>query len=376
MSWIPAVVAVLALVVIGLKLRSALRLAGDPSLEGWAEFAKEYDLSFDGGDLVRPARVAGNWKGRAVEIERGPAPVGLLHIKAVTDTHLATGLYVRREDGAAALGKFAGFQDIQLGDEALDGLLRIQGIGDAHIIALLTDGKVSRRLGQLFSRYPGALIERDAVSLVRKRTTRPPEDLIALLDAVTNAADALDEANRELSGSTLGLVDTAEERTDPRPTPPPLPRTEEIIPPLLTDEPPTPIPVPPEEPGFDDEADTAPLPDLSSPLVEIIETLADRSLNDAARENILAAVGVMAFPMEVDGISRSSGNLPEALKRGRTVQGHPPGHPLKKLVVRFPPSRNPEIEALRFGHRASVNARPVHWDDFTRRLTLDAGEVG
>ncbi len=372
MNWIAAAVALLALVVIGLKLRSALGKAGDPSLQLWEDFAKANDLSFDAGDLVRPAQVAGNWKGRAVEIERGPAPIGLLHIEVPTDTLLATGLVLRREEGAAAMGKYAGLQDIQVGNEALDDLLRIQGIGERHIIALLSNKTVARRLGQLFSRYPGALVEKDSVSMVRKRTTRPPEDLVALLDALTNAADALDRANRDLTGSTLGMVDTAEEITDPEVSPPPPPRTEDIIAPVWTEEPPEPIPDAPVDPAT--EEDTAPLPDFSIPLVEIMETLLERSLSEAAKENILAAIGPLSFVIEVDGVSRSSGDLPEDLKRGRTVQGHPPGHPLKKLVVRFPPARNPDIEAYRFGHRITIEARPVHWDDFTRRMTMDATE--
>jgi len=343
-SWIPAVLALVAVVLIVMKLRSALGKSGDPSLQLWEDFAKEHDLSFSAGDLVKPAQVAGAWKGRAVQIERGPAPIGLLHIKVVTHTHLAPELILRREEGAAAMGKLAGMQDIQTGNQALDDLLRIQGLGEKHIVSLLSDKTVARRLGQLFSRYSGALVDKNCVSLVRKRTTRPPEDLVALLDALVNAAEALDRANRELSGSGLGEHEAFVDFEDERPT----------------------------DPGVEEE-DTAPLPDMSSPLLEVFDTLSDRSLNDEARASVMRAVGSLSFALEVDGISRTSGRVPDHLQRGRTVEGHPPGHASKRLIIRFPPSRNGEIEAFGFGHRVTVEARPVEWDAFMARLTMDSG---
>lgn len=383
----------------------------------WKEVAARLDLSFRPGDLVEPSQLAGSWKGRAVVIELTAPPAGVLTVRAPSDTLLASGLLLRKEEGAAAIGKVAGLQDIQIGDKGLDDLLRIEGLGDERIKDLLTDARVRGPLGRLFGRHDNAVVERDHVAVHRRGIVAPPADLEAVLDAVVQTVVALDAASRDLSGSTLGLAPTAAPTLAPPTSPPtsppasrpslaravpptlePVPHTGEIYEPLDTAEqsPAAPLrdatetltdramtdldysdevsSVAPVEDrttlDLADDDETSPEP-INGALV-LLEILGDRSRGEREREDALAGAGRLRFEMTVDSVSRSTGALPQDRKRGRSVQGHVPGHVMRRVTVRFAAHRNAELDDLRWGATLEIDGHVVGWDDFTRRLTVDA----
>lgn len=374
MTWGIVGIVIVALVVVAV-VASRGRAAGHTPVEfpAWEALARRHQLSFQPGSLVEPTTMAGDLRGFALEITLSAPPAGELSVRLTTNTLLAEALLLRREVGAARVGAVAGLQDIQIGDARLDPLLRIQGLGDEHIQQLLGDDRVHGPLGRLFSRHPEAVVDKDHVLVRRTGVREPPADFQAILDAVLEVAQVLDEVNRELTGSTLG------ERPQPTLAPPTtleeVPHTEDIYEPLDTAEKTTDT-LPAEESVTDegsvlDVEDDETAPEAPSPALALLVRLGDRDGTDADRTQAIEASGPLLFRMVVDGVARTTGDVPEGMKKGRTVQGHLPGHVVRTVAVRFPPARNDELEDLRSGGELVVEARPVAWDGFARRLTLD-----
>jgi hypothetical protein len=412
---------------LAMRWRQAIR-AGGLEDGGWSSFAAEHQLSWQPGDLVVPSRLAGDWKGYALSIAYVPE-TNLLSVEVETHTVLAKGLLLTKERGAKALEKFVGFQDIQVGLPALDDLLLIQGLDEPHIQRLLRSERVPGALGRLFSRHDRARVERDRLGIHQGGVTAPPADLASWIDSLTEAAEALDTASRTLLRSDA--VDTAIHRDtlESAPTeeaedkvifvpdepssevldlateglqPPPAQiirepvRTEDIVPLADTqEERPAPLESTEDRPRtltesaiadlqWDEEPpgqvvvgeDTSTLdvlegPIVVSPLDALLGLLHDRGRSDKERQDALAEAGPMDLEIQISSVSRSSGRLPERLRRGRTVQASLPGDALKRLVLRFPPERNEELDALRFGSTLRARGTPSGFDDFTRQLTLD-----
>ena len=63
--------------------------------------------------------------------------------------------------------------------------------------------------------------------------------------------------------------------------------------------------------------------------------------------------------------------LPEPLREGRTVEGRVAGSPIR-VQIRFPSSRNAELDALPQGTELAVHAIWSGWEDIADRVTLDA----
>lgn len=413
--------------------------AGRINENAWAGFAQQHGLAWQPGDLVVPSQIAGDWKGYAVQVEH-KVETGVVSIEVETHTVLAKGLLLTKEEGAKALEKFAGFQDIQVGLPALDDLLLIQGLEDRHIQRLLRSEGVPGALGRLFSRYDRARVERDKLGIYERGMREPPTDLALRLDSLVEAAQALDAASRGLLDSDA--VDASLTRRTPRapewppdpPTetadekvveipdepssevldlqteglsPPPAQiirepvKTEDIVPVALTDEqmplaeleateerpktltdsaiqdlewdedPPGDVVVPQDNSTLEVAEVGEPQPDKPNPLSDLLDLLLDRSRTDKERQDALAAAGELEIEVQVSSVSRSSGRLPERLRRGRTVQANLPGDGLKRVTLRFPADRNLDLDQCRFGQTLNGQGTPVGFDDFTRQLTID-----
>ncbi|MCP4808314.1 MAG: hypothetical protein GY913_33520 [Proteobacteria bacterium] len=373
MFW-AAVVVLVVLVVLVIATRG--RAAGHTPAEfpAWEALAEKHDLSFQAGNLVEPTLLAGSWRGRGLRIELTSPPAAELTVRAESDTLFAEALWLRREEGSARLGAVAGLQDIQIGDAKLDDLLRIQGIGDDHIQRLLGDAHLQAGIGRLFSRYHGAEVGKDFVLVHRASVREPPEDFLAIVEAVVEVCDLLDSVNRGLTGSTLGMRPSA--TLAPPTTLEEVPHTEDVYEPLDTAEKTTdtlPSSESVEDEGsvldvVDDETPAQPL-NAALPLLELVR---ERTRSAKEREAAIAHSQPLLFQVVVDSVARSTGELPASLKKGRTLSGHIAGHVVHKLSIRFPPTRNHEVQDLRAGAEFLVEAQAVSWDEFARCLVLDA----
>ncbi|HMV69833.1 MAG TPA: hypothetical protein PKA64_23535, partial [Myxococcota bacterium] len=63
---------------------------------------------------------------------------------------------------------------------------------------------------------------------------------------------------------------------------------------------------------------------------------------------------------------------PEPLREGRTVEALRPGS-RTRLQIRYPASRNAELDALLAGAELDVDAAWVRWEDLAERATLEVG---
>ncbi len=109
-------------------------------------------------------------------------------------------------------------------------------------------------------------------------------------------------------------------------------------------------------------------------LEELIERLSDRALLSKDREDLIKAHydRVWMLDVVIDRIDRSFGfDLPEKLRDGRTIEATLPGKDMK-LIVRYPASRNAEMDKHRSGEKLSIEASLHGWDDLFKKATLDA----
>ncbi|MCC6465259.1 MAG: hypothetical protein IT463_07975 [Planctomycetes bacterium] len=109
-------------------------------------------------------------------------------------------------------------------------------------------------------------------------------------------------------------------------------------------------------------------------LEELIARLSDSAIFTRDREQILASHRERVFVVraKVERIDRTFGfDLPDALRDGRTLEGEVPGKGIK-LHVRYPASRNAELDRLSPGTELDVQAVMANWDDLFKRATMDA----
>lgn len=109
-------------------------------------------------------------------------------------------------------------------------------------------------------------------------------------------------------------------------------------------------------------------------LEDLIERLSDRALLSKDREDLIKAHydRIWMLDVVIDRIDRSFGfDLPEKLRDGRTIEASLPGKDMK-LVVRYPASRNAEMDKHRSGEKLSIEASLHGWDDLFKKATLDA----
>lgn len=109
-------------------------------------------------------------------------------------------------------------------------------------------------------------------------------------------------------------------------------------------------------------------------LDELIARLSDRALMSKDREDLIKAHFQRVWMLEVviDRIDRSFGfDLPENMRDGRTIEASVPGKDMK-LVVRYPASRNGEMDKHRSGEKLSIEGSLHGWDDLFKKATLDA----
>jgi hypothetical protein len=104
----------------------------------------------------------------------------------------------------------------------------------------------------------------------------------------------------------------------------------------------------------------------------LMAMLGESSLMSTDREAIIERHAGRKWSVDivVDRVDNTWGfDLPEALKDGKTVEGHA-GE--RKLAVRFPKDKNAEIGGLRSGAALTAHGKLAAWDDLFKKATLDA----
>jgi hypothetical protein len=114
-----------------------------------------------------------------------------------------------------------------------------------------------------------------------------------------------------------------------------------------------------------------PVVDTVHSLDALIVMLGNSSLMSSQREEIVKQHAGTEWPVEftIDRVENTWGfDLPEAMKDGKTVEGHAGD---RKLALRFPKARNDEIGRLRHGESLKARGRLAAWDDLFKKATLD-----
>lgn len=113
-------------------------------------------------------------------------------------------------------------------------------------------------------------------------------------------------------------------------------------------------------------------PGLPPAVLATLDTLATGRVPLSKRDDVVGAHAdlLLHFTFRVEDVRWSSGLfLPDALRKGRTATGTVVGSG-HSLAVRFPATRNGELDAAR-GASVTVVGRLAEWDDLYRRALVD-----
>jgi hypothetical protein len=113
---------------------------------------------------------------------------------------------------------------------------------------------------------------------------------------------------------------------------------------------------------------------LTGSLEDLVALLADRKLMSRQREEIIERHATKSWPVEtiIERIDRTFGfDLPANLRDGRTIEGTFKSEDWK-VAVRFPATRNAELDKLKTGQTLKAAGKVSAWDDLFRRVTIDA----
>ncbi|MCC7510070.1 MAG: hypothetical protein IT464_11975 [Planctomycetes bacterium] len=105
---------------------------------------------------------------------------------------------------------------------------------------------------------------------------------------------------------------------------------------------------------------------------ELVESLSAGNLMSSDRDKLVQANASRVWPVKIkiDRVDSTFGfDIPDSLRDGKTVEGELPGG--TKVTVRFPKSRNAELEKMQSGNQVSAIASIAGWDDLFKKLTLN-----
>lgn len=105
---------------------------------------------------------------------------------------------------------------------------------------------------------------------------------------------------------------------------------------------------------------------------ELVTALSAGNLMSSDRDKLVQANASRVWPVKVkiERVDSTFGfDIPDSLRDGKTVEGELPGG--TKVTVRFPKSRNAELEKLHSGNEVSAIASVAGWDDLFKKLTLN-----
>ena len=365
------------LAVFGVVIASAIR-AQRARTGAWAAFAASHGLRFHAAESGGTPRLSGAWGGVPVTLAVEYVGSGN-HRKAYTratariQAALPRGLTVTAENLADKLVKLLGGQDVQAGLPEVDQKLRIKAEDQDGARQIFQNWRFRQAALAFALSGRDATLSQHQATVAQPGFLSQPAELTGLLDLVARCAREVEAAIAApappgpapgpTAPPTLRRAPAQEDPDRPRPhqgpteAPPPRP----VPAPALLSAPAAPAPAPS-------------VPDAVSALDGLLR-LGDRALGAPDRNALIEALRGHAFPLrlEVERVALSQGtDLPGVLADGLTVIGKPAGQPTPRLVVRFPPSANPQIVALAWGDRMGVTARLVRWDEFYRHAVLDA----
>lgn len=106
----------------------------------------------------------------------------------------------------------------------------------------------------------------------------------------------------------------------------------------------------------------------------LIDLFTNEALSGADRAQRVEEASSTRFTFTVDRVGSTFGfDTAESMKDGRTVDGlyHADGED-HKVSIRFPKSRNDEIDRWQSGDKKTVTAFPTKWDDLFKKAEFDA----
>lgn len=107
----------------------------------------------------------------------------------------------------------------------------------------------------------------------------------------------------------------------------------------------------------------------------LVARLVDPATSLAQRDKLLTLLmgKAVAAPVSIERVEQTAGGpeMAEALRGGRTLIGVVEGSKLK-IAVRYPESRNAEVESFTRGLFIKVHGKVAGWDTLFERLIVEA----
>ncbi|HRJ80028.1 MAG: hypothetical protein HUU03_15375 [Planctomycetaceae bacterium] len=107
----------------------------------------------------------------------------------------------------------------------------------------------------------------------------------------------------------------------------------------------------------------------------LVARLVDPATSLAQRDKLLAMLmgKAVAAPVSIERVEQTAGGheMAEALRGGRTLIGIVEGSKLK-IAVRYPESRNAEVESFTRGLFIKVHGKVAGWDPLFERLIVES----
>ena len=143
--------------------------------------------------------LVGTYRGRSVSarvVTRGSSDHRSFHTVVSTELgrQLPNNFALKPQGMLFALQRAYGAQDIELGDSKFDRAFVVEGADEGGVRAVLSDATLRDTLVSQASSEPGLEVSQSQVQVQRSDVRTKPRELSSMLDALTIAADALDDA--------------------------------------------------------------------------------------------------------------------------------------------------------------------------------------
>lgn len=316
-SLMTAVLSLLALA-IAVAASWSLLQSGDP-WRTWRRFAEGSDLAVIVPVPDGDPQMSGVWRGVKVRVVCAQSE-GVTHFLARVPEVLPCALTVRPRRGVL---EEAPEGAISAGDPDLDSRFIFRSGEPEALGALLDDAGVRLALAALSTHHPGALLEDGALRFTVAGKVLDPaglegalDDLVEPLLAMVRAAGGEEPAEVHIMAAPAAVVTDADG--------------------------------------------------------DRLARLSDPSLGEPERRLVLDELGggLMFFTVVAERVGSTTALvLDEAYKDGRTLYAAAGS---LQVAVRFPASRDADLDDVRAGETIRVRARVSGWDALTRRLILTA----
>ncbi|MED5370823.1 MAG: hypothetical protein VX899_07410 [Myxococcota bacterium] len=374
----------------------------------YAQAAAQLGLEIFSQSSYGHPKLSGIYRGFMVNVDievhgSGKHKTTYTRFRVAFPDRVPSGLNVTKEGLGGKIGKFFGGQDIQVGDPTLDNALLIKGDDPAQVVAFFNKRTPKGRVGDGILSFIGQgaqsrLNEREgAVTLVlgyMKNTAQLQNHLDNVVDHMAwisgQAADSGPvvqpweaPAPEKKPAPAKDIFFDPDAPAKPAELPPPS-ELPPVIPPAPEKKPEkvrwditdlqkdsAPAPQPASQPAASQPPPApkaAPQPSGTDPR---LEKLAERSLGYRQRSELLEQLETETLQVQVvvEGSERTRGvGLSDDLREGMTLLGKVGAC---AVAVRFPESRNAELQSLSPGSSMSLRVRVVDWDNFYRRATME-----